>query len=121
VFLTVGLTILSTVGIRIVSFRYIASALDLLPSASREQTAIADIRWATVVASRHIPGTTCLVRGIVAHTLCRRYGHKSDLYVGVDRESDVFAAHSWVRSRDEVVVGDEVDLERYEVLGVVAS
>ena len=121
VVLTFGLTVFSAVGIRVFSFRRIVTFLQRIPAGPTDQVATDDIRWATVVAARYVPGTTCLVRGVVAHPLCRRYGHESDLYVGVDRESETFAAHSWVESRGEVVVGDDVDLERYETLGVIAS
>ena len=119
--LTAVLTVLSTVGIRVDSFKRNASIFDRIPSAPEKGITVADIRWTTVVASRYVPGTTCLVRGIVAHTLCHRYGHDADLYVGVNRESESFAAHSWVESHGEIVVGDDVNLGRYEVLGVVAS
>lgn len=102
------------------SFRRVSSTFDRIPK-SDERPATVDIRWATHAASAQVPGTNCLVRGIVAHTLCRRYGHESSLYVGVDRDSEEFAAHSWVESGGEVVVGDDVDLSRYETLGVVAS
>jgi hypothetical protein len=41
--------------------------------------------------------------------------------VGVERGSEEFLAHSWVESRGDIVVGDNVDLDEYETLGVVES
>jgi hypothetical protein len=121
VLLALVLTTFSAVGIRVSSLKRVRRFCNQIATHETATVTLDDIRWATVVAGRHVPETTCLIRGVVAHTLCQRYGHESDLYVGVDRESETFAAHSWVESHDRVVVGDEVDLGRYEVLGVVAS
>mgnify|MGYP000406888904 CR=1 FL=1 len=120
--LLVGTLVLSIVvrtGLRLSSFRRTATLLDLIPEATGPRPSLEDVRWATIVANWQLPSTTCLTKGLVAHTLCRRYGHPADLYVGVDRESDGFVAHSWVESGGRVVVGDDVDLDRYEPLGVL--
>lgn len=111
-------SLLVRVGLHVGSFRTTASVVDSVPGSTTDRT-LADVRWATVAAGRELPGGSCLTRGVVAHALCRRYGYQSDLYVGVDRESESFTAHSWVESDGDVVVGDEVDLDRFEPLGVL--
>jgi len=128
-----ALTVLVRAGLVLFSFRRTGALLDRLPGSDGRQSAgddgqpssseghppRAEIRWAVTMAGNQVPNTTCLPRALVAHTLCRRAGHPSNLYVGVDRESEEFVAHSWVESHGEVVVGDEVDLENFETLGVV--
>jgi hypothetical protein len=128
-----ALTLLVRISLALCSFRRTGSLLARLLGSGDGRSPVDDghsmagdghpprseIRWAVTTAGNQIPNTTCLPRALVAHTLCRRYGHESDLYVGVDRESETFVAHSWVESHGEVVVGDEVDLDSFETLGVV--
>ncbi|WP_436926780.1 lasso peptide biosynthesis B2 protein [Halosimplex amylolyticum] len=114
-------TVVGRVGLATISFRRVASLLSWVPTTNGPSPTRADIHWAVVVASRQVPGTTCLERALTAQTLCRRYGRPARLYVGVDRDPDhgEFSAHSWVESEGSVLVGDEVDLGRFEPLGVV--
>ena len=116
-----ALTLAARASLAVTSFRRTVDGFGHVPDSRGRDVSRSEIRWAVTTAGNQIPGTTCLPRALVAHALCRRYGHPSHLYVGVDRESDEFAAHSWVESREDVVVGDEVDLDRYEMLGVIAS
>lgn len=118
--LALALTVAARVGLATASFRRTGQAFASVPAATAGVSA-AEIRWATTTAADQLPGTTCLPRALVAHTLCGRYGHEASVYLGVDRDAADFAAHSWVESGDEVVVGGDVDLERYETLGVVAA
>jgi len=117
--LALALTLFVRAGLALGSFRRTGSLLGRLPASGNRGVGHSEIRWAATIAGNQVPNTTCLPRALVAHTLCRRYGHESDLYVGVDRESETFVAHSWVESHGEVVVGDEVDLDSFETLGVV--
>jgi hypothetical protein len=120
--MAVCLTAMVRVGLAVSSFRRLADLLAYVPArVSNEHARVdrADVRWATVTAARQVPGTSCLDRALVAHTICRSCGHESAIHVGVDRESDEFTAHSWVESRECVVVGDDVDLDRFEHLGVI--
>jgi len=121
VLVAVCLTVAVRIGLATSSFRRLADLVGHVPVRDRgpARVARADIQWATVVAGREVPGASCLVRALVAHTLCHRYGYDSAIHVGVDRESDDFVAHSWVESGGDVVVGDEVDLDRFEHLGVI--
>lgn len=114
------LSLLARTGLGWFGFRRTTQLFGRIPSKSRDVD-FTEIRWATTSAANQLPGTTCLPRALVAHTLCRRYGHESSIYVGVDRDAEDFAAHSWVESGGRIVVGDDVDLDRYERLGVVAA
>jgi hypothetical protein len=117
--LTLALTLFVRVALALGSFRQTGSLLGRLPASRSRTVDRSEISWAVTAAGNQVLNTTCLPRALVAHTLCRRFGHESDLYVGVDRESEEFVAHSWVESHGEVVVGDEVDLDSFETLGVV--
>lgn len=119
--LALALTLGARLGLWVESFRPIAALFDRVPKTNASGVSTADVRWAVRVAASQVPGTGCLTKALVAQTLCRRYGHPADLYVGVEQGGSAFAAHSWVESRGEVVVGDDVDLDRYETLGVLGS
>lgn len=116
---TLGVLAVARVGLSLTSFRRTAHALGQLPVASGRSPPREDIRWAVETAGNQVPGATCLVRGVTAHSLCRRYGYPSRLCVGVDRTGDELLAHSWVEIDGDVLVGDDVDLDRFERLGVV--
>jgi hypothetical protein len=116
-----ALTILARGGFIATSFQRTTSLFGRVPVVDRSDVSRSDIRWAARTASEQVPGVTCLARAVVAHTLCRRHSHPSIVYVGVERGSEEFLAHSWVESRGDIVVGDNVDLDEYETLGVVES
>lgn len=115
-FLTIGISFF----IRVLSFDAVSKPIKYIPRRNRSAMAVEDIGWATDIAARLVPGTNCLTSSLVAHALCRRHGYPSQLYVGVDRTASEFGAHSWVESQGTVVVGDDVDLNRFETLGAVA-
>jgi len=114
-----ALTALARAGFAVTSYRRTARLFDRVPSRSSAAATPEDVRWAVRCTAAQVPGATCLVKGLVAHALCRRHGHPAELYVGVEREREGFAAHSWVESDGRVIVGDDVDLDRYEPLGVL--
>lgn len=105
-------------GLAVSSFRRTAATIDRIPQASSDVSR-ADVRWAVHTAGAQWE-SSCLDRALVAYALCRRHGHPADLYVGVEGDGEGFGAHSWVESDGTIVVGDEVDLDRYEPLGVVS-
>ncbi len=77
-----------------------------------------DILWAVAAAMRRIPGTTCLMRALVAAALFKVNGIEAELLIGVRKEADGagLAAHAWVLVGGRVVVGNMVDLDRYTAL-----
>jgi len=72
------------------------------------------IAWAVRAAGRFIPGgTNCLVRALATQSMLGRYGHRSDLRIGVRKAADGgLAAHAWLESSGAVVIG-EFELEHY--------
>lgn len=70
-------------------------------------------------AARLLPGTsTCLARALVAQRLLRCAGVPAELRLGVARDGSAagLAAHAWVVYGGRVLIGDQPQLERYEVL-----
>lgn len=64
------------------------------------------IRALDIVARRLFPGRPCLPSALVAHWLCRRSGHASQLRIGVRRDPIRGPeAHAWVEIGTEVVIG----------------
>jgi hypothetical protein len=65
-------------------------------------------------AGRFVPGASnCLVRALATQTLLGRFGHRSDLRIGVRKAGDGgIAAHAWLECDGAVVVGD-FELDHY--------
>jgi Transglutaminase-like superfamily len=75
--------------------------------------AIRRVVWAVQVASRRVPGASCLTQALAAKLLLARWGVPSQLRIGVARgEQGNFQAHAWLEAVGQVVIGD-VGLERY--------
>ena len=72
------------------------------------------IAWAVIIASRVVPrGDNCLVRALATGIMLRRYGHPSELKIGVMKPvGGRFEAHAWLESGGSVVIGD-FQLDRY--------
>ncbi len=72
--------------------------------------------WAVLVASRRVPGASCLTQALAAKLMLARCGVPSQLRIGVARgEQGNFQAHAWLEAVGQVVIGD-VGLERYATL-----
>ncbi|EMA70028.1 lasso peptide biosynthesis B2 protein [Halorubrum kocurii] len=73
---------------------------------------------AVKIADYYLPGgRTCLVRSLAAETVLRLYAFEPDHQIGVTTESDTpMEAHSWLEYRNEVLIGELNDLDRYEPL-----
>jgi hypothetical protein len=63
--------------------------------------------WAGRTAARWIPGTTCLSAALALQGLLSRYGHASELHIGVARDGGGFAAHAWVERDGCVLIGED--------------
>jgi Transglutaminase-like superfamily len=78
------------------------------------------VAWAVRLASRYVPGATCLPQALATHILLSRCGHQSCLHVGV-ASMQKFEAHAWVECDGNVVVGEREKLDRFEsILTIVA-
>jgi hypothetical protein len=111
------------IALRMVRFTTVRSALDRWAAPRRTggksgaPVAADEIAWAVTAAGRRVPGTTCLVEALAAHTLLRRHRQPALLRIGV-RQRDALAldAHAWVECDGRVVVGTAAALADYAVL-----
>jgi len=71
------------------------------------------IAWAVDVASRFVPGSTCLTGALATQVLLERRNHRACLYLGLTRTpSDGIKGHAWVEGEKGVVIGGR-DLSQY--------
>lgn len=77
--------------------------------------AVDRLAWAVEVASRGIPGTTCLCRALSLQRLLANNGHGSELRIGVEKDNDLFGAHAWLVHGGQVLIGGS-QLGKYELL-----
>jgi len=70
-------------------------------------TSIDRLAWSARVASRVLPGTTCLASAFALQRLLSAEGHASELHVGVARQAEDFAAHAWLSCDGQILVGEE--------------
>ena len=62
---------------------------------------------AVQLASRRVPGASCLTQALAARLLLARWGVASQLRIGVARgEQGDFLAHAWLEALGQVVIGD---------------
>lgn len=72
------------------------------------------LAWAVTVASRFVPGATCLPQALAGKALFRLEGYAADVHVGVARTPDgQFQAHAWLESGGRVVIG-HLDLDGFQ-------
>lgn len=95
--------------------RLLTWATEKMPffSCSRQITS-ARLGWAVRVASRYVPGATCLTQAFSTFILFFRNGFPARLCIGVKiGETGRFNAHAWVASEDKIVIGYLTDLTDY--------
>lgn len=64
--------------------------------------------WAVSVASRYLPGVTCLAQAVAAQALLTESGFPSQVEIGVARDDRRrLQAHAWVVCHGQVVLGGE--------------
>jgi hypothetical protein len=77
----------------------------------RKTHAVEQLAWAITVASRYVPGATCLTKALAIHALLTYSGHPARVEIGVAKDSG-FEAHAWVVCAGKVVLG-AAEAERY--------
>lgn len=107
-------------GLCVFTFSTVRRGLDLVrvlrPPFTVCSYSRARIQWGVYVADRYLPGTdSCLERALTAEHLLRAHGHSGVIRIGVDGDRDEFAAHAWVESEGQVIVGGG-DLSSYTEL-----
>ena len=71
--------------------------------------------WSVCCARRWLPAPTCLVQALALHILMARYGHVSQVRIGVTNRNGNLDAHAWVESSGQVLLGAP-DLALYRPL-----
>ncbi len=71
------------------------------------------IEWAIRVASRAVPGTTCLTQSLALHRLLSDYRHSSSVQVGVRDIRGRLVAHAWVEHDRQPLLATEEDISAY--------
>jgi hypothetical protein len=102
------------VGLRLFSIDRLRAWASRCGSGTR---AIERIAWSVRVASRVLPGTTCLSSAFALQRLLSAHGHSSELHIGVARNAEDFEAHAWLTYEGRILVGEE---ERDGYTGLVA-
>jgi len=78
-------------------------------------TAVDRLVWAVEVASRRMPGATCLCRALALQRMLAKNGYGSELRIGIEKNDDQFGAHAWLVHSDRVLIGDS-QLEKFQLL-----
>jgi hypothetical protein len=73
------------------------------------------LAWAVEIASKKMPGVTCLCRALALQRLLAKNGHGSELRIGVEKNDGGFGAHAWLVQDGKVLIGAS-QLEKYELL-----
>jgi hypothetical protein len=67
------------------------------------------------VVLRLTPGVTCLCQALALQRLLARYGHRSELTIGVTKTNDDFRAHAWLVHEGCTLIGG-TQTEEYKPL-----
>jgi hypothetical protein len=71
------------------------------------------LEWAIRIASRAVPGATCLTQAMALHELFARFGYPSIVQVGVRRGERDFSAHAWVDYQGQSFLSSPAEVARY--------
>jgi hypothetical protein len=71
------------------------------------------LEWGIRVASRVVPGATCLTQALALHYLLARFGYPSIVQVGVRTRDGNFSAHAWVEHDEQAFLTSSNDIARY--------
>jgi hypothetical protein len=71
--------------------------------------------WAVQVASKRIPGATCLSCALTLQRLLAKNGHESELRIGVAKDDSGFIAHAWLTYDGQILVGGP-QIGKYQML-----
>ncbi len=79
------------------------------------------VRRRITLAARFVPGASCLPQALAGRILLAWRGYSSEIHLGVKAEpSGQIAAHAWLTSGEEIVLGDlGVDISEYSHLMVL--
>ncbi len=111
------LLLVAQVSLRLIGYRRTRGLLGRLGWLTRggRSRGLRSISWGVQRAAQLLPSRPqCLPQALVAERLLVAAGHSAELVLGVRDPGDRFAAHAWVRSGGQLVVGG--DVSGYRVL-----
>lgn len=83
-------------------------------SAEGHSASTEKIAWAVAVASRYVPGATCLTQALAGQVLLTQQGEPALLQIGVAKnDAGKLEAHAWVECRGRIVIGALPEIVRY--------
>lgn len=92
-------------------------ATNIATSNQDNTDSIDSVVWAIETASRVIPATSCLEKGLAAEFLLIRFDIQPTVRIGVKRTSDsTINAHCWVEHNGETILGGNHATDTYETL-----
>lgn len=110
-FIVVALRLCSLATLQRLLFRLTDRSYAAFPA---RRPPVVRIVWAIQAASCWLPLATCLPQALAAHFMLTRYGYPAALQLGAARTADgQVAAHAWVTSQNEIVIGRLSDLDRF--------
>ncbi|RPH84303.1 MAG: lasso peptide biosynthesis B2 protein [Desulfobacteraceae bacterium] len=98
-------------GLRLLPFRTMLTLIKRVPiNSGPTSVALNQLLGAMDTAGRNVPRATCLVRAMAGQAFLARYGHETDLRIGVlkDQSEKRVKAHAWLESRGLVLLGETV-------------
>ena len=98
-------------GLRLLPFRTMLTLIKRVPiKPGPTSFALNQLLGAIDTAGSNVPRATCLVRAIAGQAFLARYGHETDLRIGVlkDETEKRVKAHAWLESQGLVVLGGAV-------------
>jgi hypothetical protein len=86
--------------------RVLAWLIPRKPEVTRDPSIADRVTRVVLLASRVVPGATCLTQALAAHVLLERHGFPTRLHIGVVREgAQTTRGHAWVESQGMIVIG----------------
>ena len=61
---------------------------------------------------------SCLTKAMVGLIVLRRYAFDPNFEIGVKKEDGKLEAHAWLTLKDEVILGELSDIEKFRILPV---
>jgi hypothetical protein len=98
-------------GLRFLPFRTMLNLIKRAPSKQGPASfPLNQLLGVMDTAGRNVPRATCLVRAIAGQAFLARYGHQTDLRIGVlkDQSEKRVKAHAWLESQGLVLLGGTV-------------
>jgi hypothetical protein len=98
-------------GLRLLPFRTMLTLIKRAPiKPGPTSFPLNQLLGAMETAGRNVPRATCLVRALAGQAFLARYGHETELRIGVLKEQSEkrVKAHAWLESQGLVLLGGPV-------------